>query len=254
MSKQKFFSPVGIANVAAKGSMMSKMSMGGMNSKDIFSHNDDYSYSFTFSSDLSTIESMTRTKTVDADDTNSFISATTITQKLKIADATFSTVVGMNDKNVQAVLEVVQTTSDDRFASTQIYNDKDGDGQYTESLAIQVATGDTGLKQQKFTFNDDGTISEQIPTLRANHAAVSQPEQNAVLTQVTLNDVVYVTKMMADIDATGYHFDVFRDDNGDGTWTQIAQGETLSGIDATNATVDLVGIQSYLASASAIVG
>ena len=53
----------------------------------------------------------------------------------------------------------------------------------------------------------------------------------------------------------GIEFTLLRDDNGDGIWTQIAEGETTGlHIDNATGTIDLVGIQAYLASADTIVG
>ncbi len=212
------------------------------------------SYTFTFSTDLSTVQSLSRVHNAATSTTSATTSSNSNTHTLDIANSTFKTTVGLNDKSVQAVLDVVQTSSDSYFASTHIYNDKDGDGQYTETFDIQVATGSTStdFMQQKFTFNSDGTITANVPANHHNDAPLAT--QNAVLNQVTLGNVNYVTETRANIDGTSYHFEVFRDDNGDGTWTQIAQGETTSsGVDATTHAIDLVGIQSYLASASAIV-
>lgn len=210
-------------------------------------HNDDgHSYGFTFSTDLATVQGMTRSITTSATATT-----TTSPQTLSIANSTFKTVVGLNDKNVQAVLDVVQTSTDNRFASTHVFNDKDGDGQYTETLDVQVATSATGLKQQKFTFNTDGTITADAPAVACPKNGL-QPAQTPVLNKVTLDNVSYVTATMADAGGTGYHFNVFADSNADGTWTQIAQGETLNGVDA-NAAVSLVGVQPYLVAAATIV-
>lgn len=255
MSKQKFFpSKMESSHIEIKGGVMGLMMLKGGRPQDMGLSHDDQSYAFTFSTDLSTVETMTRTHTATASDTKSAIISSTTTQTLNIADSTFKTVTGLNDKNAQSVLDVIQTNSNDYFVSTRIYNDKDGDGKYTENLDIQVATGtkNLGLKQQKFTFNDDGTViaDNSITGMGHNHTAFV--EQNAVFKKVTLGDISYVTETVADVDGTGYHFAVFRDDNADGTWTQIAQGETLNGVDTTTTAVDLVGIQSYLT--SSIVG
>jgi len=225
-------------------------------------HND--SYIFTFGTDLSTVQSLSRVHNVT---TNAANSTSTNTEVLDITNSTFKTTVGLNDKGNTAVLDVVQTSSDDRFSSTHIYNDKDGDGQYTENFDIQVATGSTStdLRQQTFTFNADGTITPVAPAAATTHVdhhnggtppngLMPPAMQNAVLNKVTLDGVAYVTETVADISGTGYHFDIFRDDNSDGLWTQIAHGDTLSGVDAATSAIDLVGIQSYLTSASAIVG
>lgn len=248
MSKQKSFqNKAGFSNVEAKHGSVSSLApkMGDVGHGGSHNHVDN-AYNFTFSSDLTTVESMTRVLDSTASATNA-----ASTQTLNIANTTFKTVLGTNEKNVQAVLDVVQTASNERFISTHIYNDKDGDGQYTESLDIQVATGSSsaGLKQEKFTLNTDGTVTETVGNLNGHHN--HEPlNQNEILNKVSLNNVTYITEMVANVNGTGYHFEIFRDDNNDGAWTQIAQGETL----ATTSTIDLVGLQSYLEGASAIVG
>lgn len=205
----------------------------------------NHDFNFTFSTDLSTVQSMS-------------IAGSTNTTTLDISTSTFKTTVGLNDQSVQAVLSVLQTSSDNVFATTRIYGDTDGDGKYVENFDIQVAkTADTTLlpsHQQSFTFNTDGTIT--AGTVVSNDPHHPAQNQNAVLSKTTLDNVTYVTKTQATPDATGYHFEVFRDDNADGTWTEIAHGETTgtNNIDTTTATINLVGIQNYLADASAIVG
>jgi hypothetical protein len=281
MSTQKSFqNKSAVANVAKNGGVglppddfyghNNLQIQHGLPPNNLQAHND--SYIFTFGTDLSTVKSLTEVHNappiLDAT-TSATNNCHTNTQTLDITNSTFKTTVGLNDKGVTAVLDVVQTSSDDHFSSTHIYNDQDGSGQYTENFDIQVATGSTStdLIQQTFTFNADGTITAApvVPAATTSHvdhhngltppSGATPPGQNVVLNKVTLDDVAYVTETVADISGTGYHFDVFRDDNNDGTWTQIAQGETLSGsVDATTHAIDLVGIQSYLASASAIVG
>ncbi len=209
-----------------------------------FAPNDfNHNFNFTFSTDLSTVQSMSIADS---------IKATT----LDISTSTFTTTVGLNDQSIQAVLSVSQTSSDNHFATTRIYGDTDGDGKYVENFDIQVAkTTDASLPlhQQTFTFNTDGTITAGMPVNNDPHHPVM--DQNAVLSKVTLNNVTYVTQTEATPNSTGYHFEVFRDDNADGTWTEIAHGETSgTNIDSTTATINLVGIQSYLADASAIIG
>lgn len=202
-------------------------------------HTDNYT--FTFSSDLSTVQSMsevenTRSKAID------------------LTTSTFKTTVGINDKNVQAVLSVEQTNSDSNVVSTRIYSDKDGDGQYVKNFDIQVAkVADARLFQQKFTVNADGTVTADTTALNNHHGDALA--QTAVLTKTALDNVAYITQTQAVGTAGDYRFDVFRDDNNDGVWTEIAHGQTSAvNIDATTGAINLVGLQSYLTNASAIIG
>jgi hypothetical protein len=200
-----------------------------------------HNLNFTFSTDLASVQSMN-------------IVNGTSTKALDITRSTFKTIVGLNDKNVQSVLSVTQTSSDNTAVSTHIYVDKDGDGQYVESFDIHVEkTANVRHPQQKFTFNVDGTIASVMPVTNDHH--LKPIGQASVLNKVTLNNVTYVTKTEVSTNQSEYHFNVFRDDNSDGTWTEIAHGETLvNNVDTTNGAINLVGIQSYLADASAIVG
>ena len=216
---------------------------GGGNVTDIGKFNDHtHNVNFTFSTDLTSVQSMNAVNG-------------TSTKALDITGSTFQTTVGLNDKNVQSVLSVTQTSSDSYGTSTHIYSDKDGDGQYIESFDIQVAKVATVKQpQQKFTFNEDGTITAVAPVTHDHHA---EPVAQVVpvLNKVILNNVTYVTRTEVSSNQSEYHFDVFRDDNNDGAWTNIAHGETsANNIDATTGAINLVGIQNYLADASAIVG
>ena len=234
-------------------------------------HADTHPVGFTFSADLTTVTGMS--------DLN--LSGLANLNVVDITNATFKTTIGLNDKNVQAVLSVQQKTSDTNFSSTHIYSDKDGDGQYTEIFNIAVAkVSSAPLEQQKFTFNTDGTLTATTvapsslsltPTTSSTSLTATSPltptgfngtdhthfrnDANAVLEKVTLSNTVYVTETVANPQATGYHFEIFRDGNNDGTWTEIAHGETSgTNINTITKTIDLVGIQAYLADASAVVG
>lgn len=214
-----------------------------------FGHASDHvdlanNYSFTFSSDLASVQSL------------SSVFNSTYSQTLDTTGSTFKTTVGLNDKNVQAVLSVSQTFSDSNIASTSIYSDKDGDGLYVKNFDIQVEkVANARSEQQKFTINSDGSITETAAaTSAAGHNSPPKPhQQTEVLNKATIGNVTYITETQTD-PSNNYHFEVFSDSNGDGTWTAIAHGETsASNVDATTNAINLVGIQNYLADASAIV-
>ncbi len=226
----KAFSPSGFKNGGNLVETQTKF--------DVHNHN----YNFTFNTDLTSVTSQSK-----VNGTNS--------KSIDITASTFKTTVGLNEKNVQAVVSVEKKSVDTFSSSTQIFSDADGDGQYIENFDIQVAkTLDSRLTQQKFTVNTDGTITVGA-VVGNNHHNHSSIEQNAVLNKVTLNNVTYITKTQANVDASGYRFEVFRDDNSDGTWTEIAHGDTSgSNIDTATTTLNLVGIQSYLIDTSTLVG
>jgi len=70
---------------------------------------------------------------------------------------------------------------------------------------------------------------------------------------VTLDGVDYVVK--TEQERHGVEFELFRDDNQDGVWTRIAEGEVgADSLDAATGTVDLVGLQTWLDASVAIVG
>lgn len=212
--------------------------------------------SFTFSADNSTVESMT-------------LGSTANSRTMNISNSTFETTTGTNDLGVNAVISVEETHTGPRSNDTRIFQDQDGDGQYTASFAIHVATvagtastttttsttppSAPPMPQHQFTFNADGSIASDTIQLR-NMSRVDAIESNEVYVQTTLGGDSYVVKTVAETNG-GYHFEVFRDDNADGTWSEIASGHSSGTyIDASTGSVSLVGIQDYLASADLIVG
>lgn len=240
MSKAKQFAKTNASNHAENHAPKAQK-IDGHGHNDQGSHN----YTFTFDSTLNTVQSLSRVEG-------------TTSKALDISTSTFQVSAGLNDKGVQAALNVLQTSNDGNFSTTHLYNDTDGDGQYVETFGIHVVNNAaTQLRQQTFTFNTDGTIAPAplSQNMKGHHNGDNAPPQNGVLTKTVLDGVTYVTKTDAAPNASGYHFDVFRDDNADGVFTQIADGLSAgTNIDVATATVDLVGIQTYLAAASNIVG
>lgn len=204
-------------------------------------HDDGNSYAtFTFSADKTKVESMTLGNSAGG-------------KEVDIAASSFKTTVGTNDLGATAVIGVEETRSTELGAATRIYKDTDGDGQYNESFGIRVAASDNlPLRQHEFTFNADGTIASDSARQR-DQWREDAIQSNEVYARLALGDDSYVVKTVAD--AKGYHFEVFRDDNADGIWTEIASGHSAGDfIDTTSGTVNLVGIQDYLAAAAQIVG
>src|SRR5574343_2034281 len=98
MSKQKFFqNKSGFSGAEVKhGGISSFAHKIGDGSHGGFHNHGDSAYNFTFSSDLGSVESMTRVLNTTNSTTNP-----TATQTINIANTTLKTVVETNDKNVQ---------------------------------------------------------------------------------------------------------------------------------------------------------
>lgn len=202
---------------------------------------DDATYTFTFSADLTTVEGMNRV-------------VGSSTRAVNITGSTFETIVGTNDLGVQAVVSVEQTRADTRASDARIYSDTDGDGNYAETFDIHVAAAAAmRLPQHQFTFASDATVlTDQV--LHRGQWRSETIDSNEVLQRLTLGGETYVVR--TEQESSGeYHFEIFRDDNGDGTWTGIARGESSGTyIDTATGALSLVGVQDYLSVADGIVG
>lgn len=217
---------------------------GGMGGKFAGSQN----FSFTFSTDNADVLSLSR---VAADGTSS--------RTLDISASTFVTTVGTNDLGSSAVVAVAETRTDTNAVTTRTYTDQDGDKLYTESFDLRVLTAtDTRTPLHTFTFNTDGTIATDTWTCGTGTRSETI-DSNEHYAKVTLGSDTYVTKTTSVTSTTGtassYFFEVFRDDNADGSWTQVACGHSSgTDIDTTAGTVSLTGIQTLLAASDAITG
>jgi hypothetical protein len=153
------------------------------------------------------------------------------------------------------VLTVTETRNDTKAVSTKTYSDQDGDGKYVESFDLTVASGSINTKAptHQFTFNTDGTIA----TDNISHKKVFKSDTintNEVYQQVVLGSDTYVTKTTSSTDGN-FMFQLFRDDNADGTWSEIAAGHSSgTNIDTTSNSITLTGIQTLLSSADSIIG
>lgn len=202
---------------------------------------DDSYISFDFSSDNTQVEGMTHV-------------LGSRSKALNIEDSSFVTTVGTNAQGAQAVLSVEESRTTKHSQVTRIFGDNDGDGQFEANFFIGVLTESTGRMppQHQFTFAEDGSVTADTVNGRAclNGEVL---DGSVVYAKTKLNEDTYVVKTVQ-MDEV-YRFEVFRDDDADGDWTEIAQGISLgTSIDATTNQLSLVGIQSYLAAADDIVG
>jgi len=179
------------------------------------------------------------------------------TRSLDLTESTFKTTVGTNDKGVTAVTQVVQTRTEDDEVETSRYSDQDGDGVFTETFELEVRTTTPTSThrgtQHQFTFNADGTIASDTLVLATGETRVDAIETGEKYLRTTIDGRTYVVKTVAK--GTEYHFEFFRDDNGDGKWTEVAEGHgDASAIDAATQMVSLVGLTPLLQAANAVVG
>lgn len=198
----------------------------------------DHKVSFTFNSDDGSVLSKVNAngKTLD------------------ISKATFSTTTGTNDLGTTAVVSVTETKTLTDAIKTATYTDQDGDGSYVETFDLTVASlVNSKQPTHQFTFNTDGTIATDTINLR-NTTKAETLDSNEVYQQVVLGADTYVSKTTSTTDGN-FVFQLFRDDNTDGTWTEIACGHSSgTNIDTTANTVTLAGIQTFLATSESLIG
>lgn len=151
-----------------------------------------------------------------------------------------------------SVLSVTQTQTKRGEVEVKSYSDVDGDGLFTQDYEIEVATSARGLERHKFTFDLNGDVTQDLEQ-KGRRWKNDRISSNESYEELDVDGVSYVIKTKTDWDEV--EFEIFRDDNADGIYTQIAEGETQS--DAfldVNGNVDFAAIQVHLAPADAIVG
>lgn len=155
------------------------------------------------------------------------------------------------DLNGDAVA-VTQTKTKRGEVEVKNYSDIDGDGLFEQDYEIEVATSTRGLERHKFTFDANGTVTQDLEQ-RGRYWRNDRISSDESYDTVEVDGVTYVVKTEQDWDET--EFEIFRDDNGDGIFTQIAEGQTRSDalLDA-NGAIDFAAIQPHLSHADALIG
>lgn len=141
------------------------------------------------------------------------------------------------------------------YAETTVYSDADGDGRFTEALELEVATATArNLEKMRFTFDANGeVVGAQEQKIGRNGTVVWKNERidaNEDYSTVTIDGDTYLVK--TETERNGVEFTLYRDDNQDGVWTEIAEGE-VNGNAAVNV-VELVGLTGGLSAADAVIG
>lgn len=166
------------------------------------------------------------------------------TRREKIAGSTFETTTDVNDLGLSAVVEVTQTRVSRGITETTVYQDQDGDTRFDEVFEIEV-TGSTAsprsLELQKFGFDLDGNVTEVLEFSRGRWK-MDRIDADEDYQLVTLDDgTEYVLKTEQERD--GVEFEIYRDGDQNGIWTQIAEGETAGlYLDPIDGSIDLVGV------------
>lgn len=202
------------------------------------SHHSQDSYQFQFDASLSHVLQMFE---VDGRKTKTE----------KITGNTFEIGTGANG----AMAQVVRTeVSRKGSTETSIYSDANGDQRFEKTFEIEVAgTSARALEQHRFTFDSAGNVTAEQERKSNGSWKNERIDADEHFSKVHLDGVNYLVKTETERD--GVEFELFRDDNGDGIWTQMAEGESTGlHLDGATGTIDLVGIQTYLAGADAIVG
>lgn len=173
----------------------------------------------------------------------------------KLTNSTFEVETGVNDLGIDDVVSVTRTKQSKGFVETTVFTDQDGNDLFVEDFEIEVATTLSPafkLEKHQFSFDTLGNITADLELGKRGWKA-DRIDANEDYAQITLNGTDYVVK--TETERKGIEFEIFRDDNQDGIWTQIAEGETQDlFIDAITGSVDLVGIQSLLDASIGIVG
>lgn len=176
------------------------------------------------------------------------------TKLQKIAGKTFQVEIGTNDLGIDGVVSVTQSKLNKGYAETSIFSDQDGNSVFQQVFEIEVATSaviSTKLETHKFTFDGLGNITSDLEFSKGKWK-VDKIGIDEDYTQVNIDGVNYVLKTEQDL--SGVEFELFRDDNLDGIWTKIAEGEANTEyLDPVTGSIDLVGIQSYLEASIVIV-
>lgn len=150
---------------------------------------------------------------------------------------------------------------------TTLYTDDNFDGAFTQSLEIEVKTDTSPRSHEKFQFMlADGSSATGATlyegdtiasALEANYWGwrAERLDYNEALDSVQIGADIYVVK--TELDRRGeIEFTLYRDDDADGLWTEVADGSAMSDfIDPTGA-IDFARIEDsdILASSYSIVG
>lgn len=161
------------------------------------------------------------------------------------------------------------TRTETKFGKVEIstYTDLNQDGLFQKSFELEVVTGASlrALETYKFTLADGSAASGDLVLAGdAVTGALKLGRGGWKSDRLDANESVDVVEVGADtfilkteIGRSGkIEFSVFRDDDGDALWTEIASGETRTDFVSPDGQIDLVGIANagLLQAADLVVG
>ncbi|MDI9336032.1 MAG: hypothetical protein QM520_03260 [Gammaproteobacteria bacterium] len=201
---------------------------------------------FTFSADLSSVTAM---------------SLTFKGQSLSLA--TTGLTVNHTTGDTPTVTSVVQSIDNGVTSNTTAWVPVTGATNYEVASSVKVAkVSNFKLSQHKFTFDAQDAITadqEQVITRWGKSTTWNTDtiDSNEVYRKQTVDGKTYVGKTESHTNGTTtvYDFHIYRDDNADGIWTEIANGKTNSQyIDSASHIVDIAQLQTLLAASASVVG
>lgn len=123
--------------------------------------------------------------------------------------------------------EVTQTKVGRGSIETKIYSDADLDGLFAETFEIEVKTNSVRIEQHKFTITADGAVTADYELGQRGWKLDRKDWNESYQAFDTDNDGTFEYVVKVEQERGGQEFEIFRDDNGDGIYAQIAEGETV---------------------------
>lgn len=164
-------------------------------------------------------------------------------------------------------LNVTRTETEFGKVEISTYTDVNQDGLFQKSFELEVVTGASlrALETYKFALADGSAASgDLVMAGDAVTGALKLGRGGWKSDRLDANERVDVVEVGADtlilkteIGRSGkIEFSVFRDDDGDALWTEIASGETRTDFVSPDGQIDLVGIANagLLQAADLVVG
>jgi len=150
-------------------------------------------------------------------------------------------------------LDVTKTETKFGKVQTSVYTDVNQDGVFQKDFELEVLTGanQRTLETCKFSLADgsaatgdlviEGDVITGAMELGRRGWKVDRIDANETFQVVEVNGDSLVLKAKTQWNGE-VDFSVYRDDDNDGLWTQIAEGETVDAFVTLDGEVDLVGI------------
>lgn len=151
--------------------------------------------------------------------------------------------------NVTGVIQSKASRGEIDYTS---YSDDDGDGVFTLDWELEVATSARKAEKHKFEFDESGNVVKEME-LKGKKWKTDRIDEDESYQKIDIDGVSYVVKM--ETNKTHLEFEIMRDDNGDGVYAKVMEGEgNLDKFIDENGGFDLATVQDYLAVTDSIIG